>query len=243
MKKLLLSSFLWTLLACSPQAPVQADESVAEPEVDQQHLQRMGFQVESIADSPIAGLYQVLTAQGLIYVSADGKNLMSGRIFDITGAEPVNLSDETLNKMRRDDLAEMAGTTLRYDAADEKYVVSVFTDPSCGFCRKLHERMDQYLEAGISIHYLAYPRNGMQSPAAKQLASVWCAADPKAAMSAVKTDERLQAASCDDPVAKHYALGRKFGFSGTPAVVLPNGRLIPGYMPPSQLLSELAKDH
>jgi len=42
-------------------------------------------------------------------------------------------------------------------------------------------------------------------------------------------------------VAKHYALGRDFGLEGTPAIVLANGELIGGYLPPAELVQHLSR--
>ncbi|RUO79477.1 bifunctional protein-disulfide isomerase/oxidoreductase DsbC [Pseudidiomarina taiwanensis] len=237
MKKVVILSCLIGLLACSPQPSSGAEEV----DFDARYVEQLGFTVTSVADSPVAGLLEVMTDRGLIYVSADGERLISGRIFDITQGEPVNLSDLALNQMRQQDLATVKDQTIDFNAADERFVVTVFTDPSCGYCRQLHQRVDEYNELGISIRYLAYPRNGMQSSAANQLRSVWCADDPQQALTAAKQDDRLLAASCDDPVAEHYALGRKFGVSGTPAIILPNGQLIPGYAQPQALIQELEK--
>lgn len=208
---------------------------------DTKHLQRMGFTVESVRESSINGLYEVITNQGLIYVSPDGQQLMSGRIYDITGAEPENVSDLTLNKMRRTDLAAVVDSAIEFKAPNEKYVVSVFTDPTCGYCRQLHQQMDNYLAAGITIRYFAWPRSGLQGSAFNQLQAVWCAVDPQAAMTRAKDDKSIQQGNCQTPVAEHYALGQKFGVRGTPALVLEDGRLLPGYLPPSRLLIELQK--
>ncbi len=210
-------------------------------DLDTSHLQRMGFAVESVRESSIQGLYEVITNQGLIYVSRDGQQLMSGRIYDITGPQPENLSDITLNSMRRDNLAEQVDSAIEFKAENEKYVVSVFTDPTCGYCRQLHQQMDSYLDAGITIRYYAWPRSGLQGSAFNQLNAIWCATDPKDAMTRAKSDQSIQQGNCVTPVREHYELGQKFGVRGTPALVLADGRLLPGYLPPSRLVQELNK--
>lgn len=47
-------------------------------------------------------------------------------------------------------------------------------------------------------------------------------------------------ASCDNPVAKQYQLGQMIGVNGTPAIVLANGKMIPGYQPAPQLAKNCA---
>ena len=50
---------------------------------------------------------------------------------------------------------------ITYKAENEKYVVNVFTDITCGYCRKMHAEMADYNARGITFRYLAYPRSGI----------------------------------------------------------------------------------
>src|SRR5690554_711361 len=152
------------IAGCSP-APSTEVAPLAEglpAEFDVRNMSNMGFTVEAAQPSPVPGLYQVMTDQGLVYASADGQYIVSGRLFDITGEKPVNVSDLVLNQMRQRDLTAVQDSVISYQADNEKHVVHVFTDSSCGYCRQFHERIDEYLAAGISVRYLAWPRNGMQ---------------------------------------------------------------------------------
>ncbi|RUO74053.1 bifunctional protein-disulfide isomerase/oxidoreductase DsbC [Pseudidiomarina sediminum] len=237
MKQLAIAASILGLLACSPQG--EAKLSAAPEGFDDSYLQKMGFTVETVEASAIEGVYQVITDQGLIYVADGGKMLIGGRIYDITGAQPVNLSENAIRQMRQKDVAAIDGEAIVYQAEDEKYVVTVFTDPTCGYCRQLHNDLQSYLDKGISIHYLAWPRTGLQGSSYEQLKTVWCSDDPKAALTAAKSDKRLPAARCDDPVDAHFALGNKFGVRGTPAMVLPSGELIPGLVPADRLLNTI----
>jgi thiol:disulfide interchange protein DsbC len=246
MKQLFLAASIIGLLACSPQQEAQATAKPASAAVttegagfDQSYLQQMGFQIESAEESSIPGVYEVITDQGLIYVADDGKKLIGGRIYDITGNEPVNLSENAIRAMRQRDVAAIADQAIAYPADNEDYVVTVFTDPTCGYCRQLHNNLDSYLDKGITIRYLAWPRGGLQGSAYQQLKTIWCSADQQAALDAAKNDKRLPAASCDDPVDAHFALGNKFGVRGTPAMVLPSGEMIPGLVDASRLLGML----
>lgn len=243
MKQLLLAASIIGLLACSPQQAAQATATSSGNEdgagFDQSYLQQMGFQIETARESEIAGVYEVITNQGLIYVADNGKKLIGGRIYDITGSEPVNLSENAIRTMRQQDVAAVADEAIAYRAENEDYVVTVFTDPTCGYCRQLHNDLDSYLEKGITIQYLAWPRSGLQGSAYQQLKTIWCSDDQQAALDAAKNDKRLPAASCNDPVDAHFALGNKFGVRGTPAMVLPSGEMIPGLVDSNRLLDML----
>jgi thiol:disulfide interchange protein DsbC len=51
--------------------------------------------------------------------------------------------------------------SIEYKSANEKYRLAVFTDITCGYCQKLHHDLQSYLDAGISIKFLAFPRAGL----------------------------------------------------------------------------------
>jgi thiol:disulfide interchange protein DsbC len=40
-------------------------------------------------------------------------------------------------------------------------------------------------------------------------------------------------------VARSYALGQDFSLEGTPAIIMPNGEMLPGYVPPDVLAQHL----
>jgi thiol:disulfide interchange protein DsbC len=111
----------------------------------------------------------------------------------------------------------------------------VFTDIDCGYCRKLHSQIKDYDRQGIQIRYLFYPRAGMDSESARKAEAVWCAKDRHQAMSDAKRGKSVSYRRCDNPVREHYLLGQAVGVTGTPALVLENGELIPGYIPPNRL--------
>jgi thiol:disulfide interchange protein DsbC len=43
-------------------------------------------------------------------------------------------------------------------------------------------------------------------------------------------------------VQDHYVIGRDVGLNGTPAIVLDDGTLISGYLPPDQLAARLEQN-
>jgi len=45
--------------------------------------------------------------------------------------------------------------------------------------------------------------------------------------------------TCTNPVQKHMELGELMGIRGTPAIVLDNGEMVPGYVEPKKLAALL----
>lgn len=231
---LLLALPSMSLLAAPAALPV-------EPKLAQQ-LAELGLKPTSVANSPVPGLLQVFTDRGLFFASADGQYLIQGEVFDLKNK--VHINEEVMKPMRLAGVKKMAASAIEFKAKNEKFAVTVFTDTDCGYCRKLHSEMQDYLDAGITVRYLAYPRGGENSQTFSTLESIWCSKDKQGAMNKAKSGSEVSVAKCATNVAAQYHMGQSFGISGTPALVLPDGSLIPGYQPAAALaaaLTQLAK--
>lgn len=213
----------------------QANEAPELTEISQS-LAPLGLQVNAVANSPMPGLLQVFTQRGLFFTSSDGRFFIEGNIYDLQQAELVN--DVQMRGYVTGQLPALADSYIEYKAKDEKHVVYAFTDPTCGYCQKLHSEMKQYNDAGITIRYLAFPRGGLNSKTALEMQHLWCARNQQKAMDLAKDNKRNPPAMCDNPVKKHYELGQSFGINGTPALILDTGRIIPGYQPVAGLLKQ-----
>jgi thiol:disulfide interchange protein DsbC len=194
---------------------------------------------QNVNVSPVDGWYVIQQGSIIAYVSDDGRYLLQGDLIDLE--TQVNLSEQSRNSARRDLIATLGDDdAILFSPAEIKHSVTVFTDVDCTYCRKLHSQIDEYLEQGIEVRYLLYPRNGPASKAWNTSEKVWCARDRGQALTAAKLDRGFETSTCDaSAVSDHYVLGRDIGLSGTPAIVLDDGTLIAGYLPPAQLSMRL----
>ncbi|WP_368744914.1 disulfide isomerase DsbC N-terminal domain-containing protein [Klebsiella pneumoniae] len=142
-------------------------------------IEAVGINPVSAEKSPVSGIYSVFSKEGTSYVTSDGEYIFTGNLFKVKGTEVENTTDELISKGMRSYIEKL--DTITYKAPDEKYVIGVFTDITCGFCQKLHSDLQSYLDNGITIKFIAYPRAGMNSMIARNMASVWCADDKPAA--------------------------------------------------------------
>ena len=205
------------------------------------------YKVTSIHETPVPGLYEVLLDSELVYVSGDGRYMMQGRLIDLKDRQDLTENSPRLAEARklqaqeRADAVKKVGDDNMIVFAPEKYdhTITVFTDIDCGYCRKLHREIDSYLDAGIRVRYLFYPRAGAGSPSFNKAVSVWCADDRKEAMTQAKAGQSIDDKKCDNPVLEHMQLGEDFGISGTPAIVLDNGDVVSGYVPAKRLSAVL----
>ena len=235
MKKLALAAALFGAafnLSANGVAAVSSDPIEAKIVAE---FEKIGLSVSgSITETPVKGLYEVLTNRGVLYSTADGKYLVQGTLLDLQNKE--NLTEVALGKLRIEGVKQFSDSMIVYPAKDEKYKVTIFTDITCGYCRKLHRELDDYLDAGITVQYLAYPRAGIPSKGFDDLQDIWCAKDNAKAMTDAKSGKDVvDVAACDAPIKEQFEMGQSFGINGTPAIILEDGTLIPGYQPASQL--------
>lgn len=203
---------------------------------------RPDIPIEAVSASPLPGIYELkLTGGTVFYGTEDGKYLFAGDLYELGESDLVNLADIGRESDRRDLMATVAFDDMVVFPANgkTKAVINVFTDVDCGYCRKLHQEVPALNELGIEVRYLAYPRAGIGSPSYAKIVSAWCADDPNSAITELKAGNEIPEKSCDNPVAAQFDLGREVGVTGTPAIVLEDGRLLPGYAPAADLAATI----
>lgn len=204
----------------------------------------LGLSIDEVRASAMPGLVELITDQGLFYASADGQFFIQGKLYGL-GKTVTNYSEESLAQVRIDGMNQFSDAMIVYPAQNEKHVVTVFTDITCGYCRKMHEQMDDYNDKGITVRYLAYPRSGVKSRSGeysqgfKDLRSIWCNENPTEALTKAKSGSNVAQRICDKPIEGEFNFGRQVGVNGTPAVILENGMMLPGYQEPNALIKIL----
>jgi len=201
-----------------------------------------GAKPEDVRASPIAGMYEVTMAGTVAYVSADGKYLIHGDLYDIDARTNLTEDRRTTARLKAVSGLKDDQTIIFAPATAAKHTITVFTDVDCGYCRKLHSEIDELNKLGIRVRYAAFPRSGPGSPSWGKMEAVWCAKDRKDAITRAKQGEDISSAKCGagaTSVAREYQLGEDIGVRGTPAILAENGELIGGYMPAKKLADYL----
>jgi thiol:disulfide interchange protein DsbC len=222
-------------------SPAWSAESAEVPAEERERLAGLfeSIDPENVKASPIDGWYMIQKGSLVAYISDDGRYLLQGDLIDLDSQ--VNLSEKSRTDARREIMSELASDeVILFSPSDVKYTVSIFTDVDCTYCRRLHSQIEQYMANGIEVRYLLYPRGGPASAAWNTSEEVWCASDRGAALTMAKLDREFESSSCDASIVQdHYILGQEVGLSGTPAIVLDDGELIAGYLPPDALKQRL----
>ena len=193
-----------------------------------------GLKLEGAKLLDNTGLYEVMMNGEVVYISSDARYVFQGDVISVT-------TRENLTEARREGVSKTALDAVDekdfiiYEPAKTEHTVTVFTDIDCGYCRKLHQQIAEYQSLGIRIRYAAYPRSGIGGESYDKYVNVWCMDDRKKALTDAKNGVALPAGKCDSPIQAQYELGQKIGVTGTPAIFLESGKLVPGYIPPAQL--------
>ena len=202
-----------------------------------------GMSVKNIKESQVDGLFIVdIGDLQPIYASKDGNFFLYGEMYSIENGTLLNTTKQEINLNRKalldSELSEEDFIT--FAAENEKHVVIVFTDVDCGYCRKFHNEIKDFNDLGITVNYVAFPRSGLDSISYNKIVTAWCSKDPKNTLTKMKQGIDVQLSLCQDhPVETHFLLGQKIGITGTPAIIKSDGELLPGYLPPEELLNRL----
>jgi thiol:disulfide interchange protein DsbC len=197
----------------------------------------LNFSKVSRSESP--DLYEVeFNGANTIYATADGRFVVVGELYEVKDREMVNLTEQRRSGQRAELIANIPSADMISFApeSEEKAEIYVFTDVDCGYCRKLHNEIDQITSLGIRVNYLAYPRAGKQSDVAQKMQNAWCAVNPQAALTSLKNGSDIKEVSCpSNAVATQFDLGQEMGVTGTPTLFLADGTKLVGYRPAEEL--------
>jgi len=193
-----------------------------------------GITIESIQPLDNTGLFEAIINGEIIYFSKDARYVFQGDVIELEKRQ--NITELKRVELRKQALASAdEADMIIYEPKKTEHTLTVFTDIDCGYCRKLHHQMAEYNALGIRIRYMAFPRTGIDSESYNKAVNVWCAKDRKQAMTDAKDGKEVTSESCNAPIKAQYELGRRLGVTGTPALFLENGEMLPGYVPPSRL--------
>jgi thiol:disulfide interchange protein DsbC len=197
--------------------------------------------IEALEKSPIDGYFQAVVGSQLLYVSADGRYILQGTLYDADAKRDLTAARLARESVAKLDAYPQAKRISFAPTSKPKYKVTVFTDIDCGYCRKMHSHIAEYNDRGIQVDYLFFPRSGPGTPSFAKAVSVWCASDKQSAFTAAKAGADPAPLQCDNPISEEYQLGIEVGVDGTPAVFAPDGSKIGGYLTPDQLQAQLER--
>jgi len=229
--------FVVVLLLLAGSASAQVADDVNKAVADAVHALVPQAKLDTIVESSLPGFYAAVIEGHVLYVSADGKYVIQGQIYNVPAHREI--SDEPLAGMRKKGIAKIPQEKrLVFAPPHPKYKVTVFTDVDCPYCRQFHKQIAEYNKFGIEVDYVLFPLN-IHPGSDKKAETVWCSANRNAAYTEAMNGQTLAPKTCSNPVAELSAIAMAMGVNGTPAIVAEDGSQLGGYVSPQDLVQRL----
>jgi thiol:disulfide interchange protein DsbC len=219
----ILMFLLATSISCAHAGEAEIKKSL------QKKIPQIG-QINQVNKSPVPGLYEVITQDHLFYTDEKALFLIDGAVFDLKSMR--NITEERSRKLFALDFSKLPlELAVKIVKGKGERKLAIFTDPNCGFCKKLERELLQI--DNVTIYQFLYP---VFPGSAEKARDVWCSKDrAKAWNDLMLNDIPPTAGNCDTPTAKVLALGKKLKVNGTPALIFADGMINPGYLPAAEL--------
>ena len=228
--KNILIAFSIFLVSCSSSYEVDDAEKVFTEKYPNLKIES----IEKIDNS----FFEIIIRDQIFYLTSDLKHLLAGNIINIKTGN--NLTEARIKKHRLSLLENILDSdTVIYKPKKTSHVITIFTDVSCPYCKKLHDEIDKLLENNVEIRYVLFSRNGQDDGAYRDMVSIWCSVNKKELIKKAFNDDFLSQKDCKNPLDKNYRLGYELRVNGTPMIFTEDGTVIPGYLPYKKILEIL----
>ena len=181
-----------------------------------------------------------------LYIDFSKQYLLSGNIVRLTNGE--NLTQQSFIKMNKVDISRIPlgdAVIIGNPAAPRKIIV--FDDPECTYCQKLHPEMVEVVKehADIAFFIKMFPL-AMHPKAYNKARTIICAKIQgsndlaRALLSDSLAGKSLPAPVCEgDQVDQNIALAKELYITSTPTLIMPDGRVLPGYQVADKIVAAL----
>lgn len=200
--------------------------------------------VKMVRMASVQGLFEVTLEkdgrQAIAYMDYGKKHLIPGPIFNIASGRtiapaPANVEKKPLSV----DIAKIPlDNALVMGNPKGKKKLFVFTDPDCPFCGKLHAELKKLVaeEPDLAIYVKMFPLK--MHPLAYDKARVILGANSLDLLDKAFSGGTLPAPGAKDaakPVDDTIRFAGSVGIDSTPTLVLPDGRVMPGFREATEL--------
>ncbi len=203
------------------------------------HAKITGIQI-----SPAKGLWEISIddkgEKGIFYVDFAKKHIVVGNIIEIdTGSNKTLSNVKKTHTNKKIDISKIPlenALVMGNKKASKKVVV--FTDPDCPFCGKLHQEMKKVLEKrkDIVFYIKLYPLK-MHKDAYWKSKSIVCNNSLK--LLEDNFDKKpIPKTECNTKeIDNTIRLAESLDITGTPTIILPDGRVYSGMVPADRLIN------
>ena len=189
--------------------------------------------IDSIARTPFPGIFEVVTGGEIVYTDARGEFMMGGTLYDLRGAQPRNITQDTQQKIAAKVITSSHDSAIKMVRGNGRRVIYTFEDPNCGYCKELYKELAKMTD--ITVYTFLLP---ILSPdSADKSRAIWCSRDRARAWEQIMTKGALTEVGkpCEAPLQKNAQMAQKLNIRGTPAIYLASGQQLGGFVPAQQI--------
>lgn len=236
----LLCSLMVTLVAKSFAADVTVPPTIAK------NLQSNlpSLTIDRIIPTQVPGVYEVDSGRKVFYVDSTGNYAFVGNLLDLT--TKTNYTEARTEALNRIDFNKLPlNVAMKKTIGNGQDKIAVFTDPDCPFCKRLEGETIPKLK-NVTIYYFLYPLP-IHPDAVNDSKRILCSENPESAMFAmmVKGSTITKYNSCENAgrlTKMQDTANNLVQVTGTPTIVLPNGKIVSGLIP-ADYLTKLIDDN
>lgn len=198
-------------------------------------------EISTIQPAPVAGLYEVVVKMKrgareeytVVYTDAQVDHLITGEVIDTKTRQSLTEARmEELNKVVIDWNSLPLDKAIKEVRGKGERKLVVFSDPDCPFCKRLEQESLAKLD-NVTVYTFLYPLTQLHPDAARKSTAIWCSPKPAETWTGfMRNGTKLPTnTNCKTPLSEIAQLGERLGITGTPALIFPNGKLVPGAIP------------
>ena len=200
--------------------------------------------IDSIVETEIMGLYEIIVSGSIYYVDENFTYLFDGSLIELSSMR--NVTSERTSEIEAAELQKVAipfhelplemAIKRVYGSGEREF--AYFADPNCGYCRKFDKETLGNL-SDATLYLFLYPVITEQSiPISK---SIWCSANASLAWDAFIFDGVAPEAQgdCDNPIDQIVTFGKRMSVRATPTLFFSDGSRASGALSLEQLEARL----
>jgi thiol:disulfide interchange protein DsbC len=199
-------------------------------------LKNIGVTVKSVKDAPAKGLFELLVEkdnkQGIVFIDYGKKHLMQGMIVSLDTLQPVSAHAQDLPQPKQVTTVDVSkipvDTAVVMGNPKGSKKLYVFTDPDCPYCRKGHLELKKLaaIAPDVAIYVMLFPlpmHPGAYDKARTVLETKSLELLDKAfdGQEVPKPSKESSKAGIDLIIK----FGNANGITGTPTMVMPDGKI------------------
>ena len=214
------------IVGCLFASTLATAQEIASPALAAVVEKQLGMKPQRIIKTPyLGGLYEVYAGGELFYTDEKGSAfLVGGSLIDGKTMRNITAEQKLALMPLQDAIKRVNG-----NGGNGKRTLITFEDPNCGYCKKLTKELVNMKDA--TVYTFLVPLLSEDSLIKSK--KIWCSPDRLKAFDDWMIHGKAPSApdTCANPLERNSQLAQSMGVSGTPAIVFPNGRLAPGYIP------------